>query len=59
MKAKDMVFKLKSNLFQKFHRQYCKDGDEKNITTHSWSKVDIQFCDPLYIPTNFDLFYMF
>ena len=41
MKAKDLVFRLKSNLAQKFHRQYCKNGGDKSFTTYLWSKVDI------------------
>ena len=41
MKAEDLVFRLVSNLFQKFHRQYCKNGGEKSFITYLWSKVDV------------------
>ena len=44
MKAKVLVFWLKSNLFQK-----CKNGGEKSFTTYLWTKVDVKYCEPLYI----------
>ena len=31
MKAKDLVFRIKSSLFQKFSRQYYKNGGENNF----------------------------
>ena len=50
MIVRDLVFRLKPNLFQRFHRrQYCKNGGEKSFTTYLWSKVDVRFCERLYI----------
>ena len=45
MKTKDVVFRLKSNLFQNFHRQYCKNG---GFTILKWSKVDVQYFERLW-----------
>ena len=39
MKAKDLVFRLKADLVQKFYRQNFKNGGEKSYTTYLWSKV--------------------
>ena len=41
MKPKDLAFRLKAYLLQKFRRQYLKDGGEKSFTTYLWSKVDV------------------
>ena len=43
MKPKDLAFRLKAYLLQKFRRQYFKDGGEKSFTTYLWSKVDVQY----------------
>ena len=39
--------RLKSNLFQKFNFQFCKNGGEKSFTTYLLSKLDVWFCDRL------------
>ena len=41
MKAKDLLFRLKSNLFYKFYNQLCKNGVENSFITYLWSKVDV------------------
>ena len=41
MKAKDLVFRLKSKLFKKFRCHYCKKSGENALTTYLWSKVEM------------------